>query len=122
MRTEIITIDGTDYMLRFDLNTLCLMESKGIDVMTLIEGIDQQSMLKMRQLFYFGLLKFHKKGMTEEKAGDLMTAFVEDEDENNTYEILFKKIIKAVLYGLGIKEKQINEMFNETSVLEEEGK
>lgn len=122
MRTEVITIEGKDYMLRFDINVLCLMEAKGIDVMELIGGMDSQSMLKMRQLFYYGLLKYHKKGMTEEKAGDLMTAFVEDEDENNTYEVLFKKILKAVLYGLGIKEKQIDDLFNQTPVETEEGK
>ena len=122
MRTEIITIEGKDYMLRFDINTLCLMESKGIDPMELMGDMVHNSISKMRQLFYYGLLKFHKKGMTEEKAGDLMAAFVEDENEENTYELLFKKILKALFYGMGVKEKQIDEMFNQTQVDAEEGK
>ena len=122
MRTEIITIEGKDYMLRFDINTLCLMESKGIDPMELMGDMEHNSISKMRQLFYYGLLKFHKKGMTEEKAGDLMAAFVEDENENNTYELLFKKILKALFYGMGVKEKQIDEIFNQTQVDVEEGK
>lgn len=122
MRAEIITIEGKDYMLRFDINTLCLMESKGIDPMELMGDMEHKSISKMRQLFYYGLLKFHKKGMTEEKAGDLMAAFVEDENENNTYELLFKKILKALFYGMGVKEKQIDEMFNQTQVDAEEGK
>lgn len=122
MRAEIITIEGKDYMLRFDINTLCLMESKGIDPMVLMGEMEHNSISKMRQLFYYGLLKFHKKGMTEEKAGDLMAAFVEDENEDNTYELLFKKILKALFYGMGVKEKQIEEMFNQTQVDVEEGK
>lgn len=122
MRTEIITIEGKDYMLRFDINTLCLMESKGIDPMELMGDMEHNSLTKMRQLFYFGLLKFHKKGMTEEKAGELISAFVEDENEENTYELLFKKILKALFYGMGVKEKQIDEMFNQTQVDAEEGK
>ena len=122
MRAEIITIEGKDYMLRFDINTLCLMESKGIDPMEIMGNIEQNSLTKMRQLFYYGFLKFHKKGMTEEKAGDLMAAFVEDENEENTYELLFKKILKALFYGMGVKEKQLEEMFNQTQVDVEEGK
>ena len=47
---------------------------------------------------------------------------VEDENEENTYELLFKKILKALFYGMGVKEKQIDEMFNQTQVDAEEGK
>ena len=92
MRAEIITIEGKDYMLRFDINTLCLMESKGIDPMELMGDMEHKSLTKMRQLFYFGLLKFHKKGMTEEKAGELISAFVEDENEENTYAVFWEDL------------------------------
>ena len=47
---------------------------------------------------------------------------LEDENEENTYELLFKKILKALFYGMGVKEKQIDEMFNQTQVDAEEGK
>ena len=39
MKTEVIRIDGKDYMLCFDINVLCMMEANGVNVMELANQI-----------------------------------------------------------------------------------
>lgn len=111
MRTEVIRAEGKDYLLCFDINTLCLMEASGVKVMDLANMGTDVSIILIRKLFYFGLIKYHKKGLTEEKAGEIMGEYTA---EGHSLNELMEKIMNAFTNGLGLNIKE-----DETPVLEE---
>lgn len=96
MTNTIIKINNKDYILAFDINTLCLMDANGFDVMNL--DSNSFSISSFRELFYYSLMKFHKKGMTVDKAGDLMSDYIE---EGGEIAELTSKITLALTKSMG---------------------
>lgn len=102
MTNQIIKINGKDYIISFNINTLCLMESNGFNVMNINE--DSFNISTYRELFYYGLLRHHKKGMTLEKAGELISDFLE---ENGDMAELTEKIMTALIKSLGNGKQEV---------------
>ena len=93
-----LTINKKDYLLRYDINTLCEMSNAGLDVMTIDEGFD---FVTLRQLIFYGLQKFHKKEVTTlEVAGELISDFLEAE---GTLDELSQALANAINRALGVR-------------------
>lgn len=92
----IVIINEVDYELIYDINTLCDMTAAGFDVMNM-ENV-KINMIVLRQLFYFGLKKEVGKSLTEKKAGDLMTQYLQ---EGNKFGDLLDTVLGALGHALG---------------------
>ena len=94
-----MTINGKEYLIRYDVNVLCNMHSAGLDVMKLDGEFDIPT---LRKLVFFGLQKFHKKEVkSEEVAGELISDYLEAE---GTFEELSDVLAKTLTRAMGIKE------------------
>lgn len=70
-----IKINNKTYYLKYTLNVLCEMEADGMDV----NNLNTVSFRQLRALFYYGIKSIHKDEIhTEEQAGDLISAYIED--------------------------------------------
>jgi hypothetical protein len=96
MTNTIIKINNKDYILAFDINTLCLMDANGFDVMNLDN--ESFSISSFRELFYYSLMKYHKKGMTLEKAGELMSDYIENGGDISDFS---SKVTLALIKAMG---------------------
>lgn len=101
MTNQVIKINDKDYIISFNINTFCLMESNGFNVMSINES--DFGLSAYRELFYYGLLRYHKKGMTQDKAGELISDFLEN-DGNMTE--LTEKVMSALFKSLGVKQEE----------------
>lgn len=94
-----VTINDKNYLLHYDVNTLCDMHANGLDVMTLDEIFDIPT---LRKLVFFGLQKFHKKEVkTEEKAGELISDYL---NGDGTLDELSTVLAAVLTKSMGIKE------------------
>lgn len=94
-----ITINGKEYLLRYDVNVLCDMHVAGLNVMTIDDAFDIPT---LRKLVFFGLQKFHKKDVkTEERAGELISDYLEGD---GTLEELSDTLSSVLTKAMGIKE------------------
>ena len=90
-------INGSDYELRYRMNTLCSMCDAGIDVMHLSEL--RIHIKVVRELFMYGL-KHENKKITQAQAGDLMDAYCEEGGDINE---LSTEIMTCLARALGGK-------------------
>ena len=96
-----IKINNKDYLVRFDINTLCDMKQKaGVDVMRL--DPETFDFVLLRSLFFYGLQQFHSKEVIDESvAGSLLSDYLINE---GTLEEFSDVLISAVNTSLGIRE------------------
>lgn len=92
-----ITINGKQYFIKYDINTLCEMKVSGLDVMKLNGEMD---MIQLRTMFFFGLKKIQKDVVkTHEDAGDLLSLYLET---GGKIEVLAEILTAAITKSLGL--------------------
>lgn len=93
-----LKIKNKEYELVYDINVMCKMAGAGIDVMD--NGIDKiiSSLPNLRKAFSYGLMHNNKK-ITENQAGNLMTAYLKE--EGNSIQDLIEEVANALSDGLG---------------------
>ena len=106
-----LEINNVEYELKYPVNTLCLMDSDGINVLKLDSVLENLNMTTMRDLFYYGL-KYENKKMTKNQAGELMDQFF---NEGGTFNEIAEEEIKALAKALGSSKAKVEDS-------EEEGK
>ena len=89
-----LRINGRDYELRYGINTLCNMCDGGIDVMHINDLVI--NVKTIREMFMYGL-KHDNKKITQAQAGDLMDAYLEENDFNE----LVAEVMAALAKSLG---------------------
>ena len=89
-----LRINGRDYELRYGINTLCNMCDSGIDVMHINDLVI--NVKTIREMFMYGL-KHDNKKITQAQAGDLMDAYLEENDFN----ALVAEVMAALAKSLG---------------------
>ena len=89
-----LRINGRDYELRYGINTVCNMWDSGIDVMHINDLVI--NVKTIREMFMYGL-KHDNKKITQAQAGDLMDAYLEENDFNE----LVAEVMAALAKSLG---------------------
>jgi hypothetical protein len=108
MKNEVLKVGDKTYLLAFDMNTLCKMESDGIDVLDLDK--DAMPFTMIRRMFYYAAMKFHKKEIKNlDKAGDVIQDCI---DEGITLQEIMTLSTKALSYATG-SNKQTKEEIEE---------
>lgn len=111
-----IKIGDKKYTLKYTVNIICEMDANGFNIMDMEE--QEMSVTVLRQLFYYGLKKYHRKEVTsEEVAGDLMSDYLEE--EGNSFTQLSDLLNKALFSSLGIKDEDAQKAIEEA---QKEGK
>lgn len=103
---KIIEIGNKEYEIKYTINTLCRMESDGLDVMHINKMVDNVSFNLIRKLFFYGLIASAGKSLTENKAGDIMDEYLENNDYNELMMVLLQELAKALGYDIDAKEAQ----------------
>lgn len=97
-----IKINNKEYVLKYTINTLCRMSANGFNVMNL--GEQTMDFVAIRELFFYGLQKYHSKEINDsEAAGDLMSDYL---DCGGDFEGLAQLITEALTHSLGIKQTE----------------
>lgn len=98
----LITINGKQYFIKYDMNIICEMKLDGLDVMAMSNGQMELDFIQLRSLFYYGLKKIQRDQIkTKEDAGDVMSAYLECE---GSIEELTNIMVNALVRSLGFKE------------------
>lgn len=96
-----LKIENKVYSLKIDINTVCHMKANGIDVLDM-GNIDLSDIVVLREIFFYSLQKFHKKEInTVEKAGTLMTQYLDSEE--GSFQEFAKTIAIVMSRSLGNK-------------------
>lgn len=96
-----LKIENKVYSLKIDINTVCQMKANGIDVLDM-SNIDLSDIVVLREIFFYSLQKFHKKEInTVEKAGTLMTQYLDSEE--GSFQEFAKTIAIVMSRSLGNK-------------------
>lgn len=98
----LITINGKQYFLKYDMNILCEMKMDGFDAFELMNGEMTVDFIKLRTFFFYGLKLIQSSVVkTKEDAGELMSRYLESE---GTIEELTEVAMKALARSLGYKQ------------------
>ena len=97
---KIIEIGNKEYEVKFTINTLVRMESDGIDVMHMEKLMDNISFTLIRKLFFYGLKDSVGKSLTENKAGNMMDEYLEENDYNELMTVLLTELAKSLGYDI----------------------
>jgi NADH/NAD ratio-sensing transcriptional regulator Rex len=103
---KVIEIANKEYEIKYSINTLCRMESDGLDVMHIDKIIDNVNFTLIRKLFFYGIMASAGKGFTEAKAGDMMEEYLENNNYNELITILIAELAKALGYDVDKKEAE----------------
>lgn len=95
-----LTINGKQYFIKYDINILCEMELDGLDVMKLDGELD---FIQLRALFYYGLKKIQRDDVkTKEDAGNILSTYLETGGKiDELAEVLTNAISKSLGLNLG---------------------
>ncbi|MDB8567702.1 hypothetical protein [Turicibacter sanguinis] len=95
-----LTINGKQYFIKYDINVLCEMKLGGLDVMKLDGELD---FIQLRALFYYGLKKIQRDDVkTQEDAGNLLSTYLETGGKiDELAEVLTNAISKSLGLDLG---------------------
>jgi hypothetical protein len=103
----ILQVNNKEYYLNYDINTLCMMEASGLDVMRLQnEHIGVET---LRGLVYFGLCRFQPE-ITKEMAGEVISEYIA---EGHTMEEFTDIVVGAIEKSLGYRKNKIEEQVGE---------
>ena len=103
---KVIEVGNKEYEIKFTINTLCRMEADGLRVMKLEEIIDNISFTMIRKLFFYGLKDSVGKSLTENKAGDMMDEYLQENDYNELMTVLIGELAKSLGYDIDEKLEQ----------------
>jgi NADH/NAD ratio-sensing transcriptional regulator Rex len=103
---KIIEIANKEYEIKFTINTLCRMESDGLDVMHINTIIENINFTLIRKLFFYGMIASAGKGFTEAKAGEMMDEYLANNDYNELMTVLVAELAKALGYDVDAKNKE----------------
>lgn len=101
---KVIEIANKEYEIKFTINTLVRMESDGLEVMHIDKLMDNMSFTLIRKLFFYGIKESAGKALTENKAGEMMDEYLEENDYNELMTVLIGELAKSL--GYDIDEKQ----------------
>lgn len=104
-KMKVIEIANKEYEIKFSINTLCRMESDGLDVMHINTIIENINFTLIRKLFFYGIMASAGKGFTEAKAGDMMDEYLADNDYNELMTVLVSELARALGYDIDAKEE-----------------
>ena len=102
---KILEINNKEYEIKYTINTLCRMESDGLDVMHINKIVENVSFSLIRKLFFYGISASAGKSLTENKAGDLMDEYLENNDYNELMTVLLQELAKALGYDIDAKDE-----------------
>jgi hypothetical protein len=105
-KMKVLEIANKEYEIKFSINTLCRMESDGLDVMHINTIIENINFTLIRKLFFYGIMASAGKGFTEAKAGDMMDEYLADNDYNELMTVLVSELARALGYDIDAKEKE----------------
>ena len=105
-KMKVLEIANKEYEIKFSINTLCRMESDGLDVMHINTIIENINFTLIRKLFFYGIMASAGKGFTEAKAGDMMDEYLADNDYNELMTVLVSELARALGYDIDAKEEQ----------------
>ena len=98
----LMTVNGKQYFIKYDMNTICEMKLDGLDVMALSTGELELDFIQLRSLFYYGLKKIQRDQIkSKEDAGNVMSDYLESE---GNIEDLTNVMVNALVRSLGFKE------------------
>lgn len=103
---KVLEIANKEYEIKFSINTLCRMESDGLDVMHINTIIENINFTLIRKLFFYGIMASAGKGFTEAKAGDMMDEYLADNDYNELMTVLVSELARALGYDIDAKDKE----------------
>ena len=106
---KVIEIANKEYEIKFTINTLCRMESDGLDVMHINNIIENVNFTLIRKLFFYGMMASAGKGFNEAKAGDMLDEYLVDNNYNELITVLITELAKALGYDLDKKEEEAEE-------------
>lgn len=106
---KFIEINNKNYEIKYTINTLVRMESDGIDVININTLIENVSFTFIRKLFFYGMLHACGKSLTENKAGDMMDEYLENNNYKDLITILFTELVKSLGYDLDAKDQEAEE-------------
>jgi hypothetical protein len=104
-KMKVLEIANKEYEIKFSINTLCRMESDGLDVMHINTIIENINFTLIRKLFFYGIMASAGKGFTEAKAGDMMDEYLADNDYNELMTVLVSELARALGYDIDAKEE-----------------
>ena len=102
---KVIEIANKEYEIKYTINTLCRMESDGLDVMHINTIIENVNFTLIRKLFFYGIMASAGKGFNEAKAGDMMEEYLEHNNYNELMTVLIAELAKALGYDIDKKEE-----------------
>ena len=102
---KIIEVANKEYEVKFTINTLCRMEDDGIEVMHVDKLMENVNFRLIRKLFFYGLKDSVGKSLTENKAGDMMDEYLEDNDYNDLMMVLLGELAKSLGYDIDMNEE-----------------
>lgn len=103
---KFIEINNKNYEIKYTINTLVRMESDGLDVMNLESLFGNPSFTLIRKLFFYGMLHSYGKSLTENKAGDLLDEYLENNNYNELMTILIKELVSALGHDIDKDAKE----------------
>ena len=74
-KMKVLEIANKEYEIKFSINTLCRMESDGLDVMHINTIIENINFTLIRKLFFYGIMASAGKGFTEAPFGIALTPY-----------------------------------------------
>lgn len=102
---KVIEIANKEYEIKFTINTLCRMESDGLQVMQIDKLMENINFTLIRKLFFYGIKESVGKSLTENRAGEMMDEYLEENDYNELMTVLIGELAKSL--GYDIDEKQV---------------
>jgi hypothetical protein len=101
---KVIEINNKEYEIKYTINTLVRMESDGLDVMHLDNLFGNPNFTLIRKLFFYGIMNSVGKTLTENKAGDLMDEYLENNSYNDLMTVLVKELVMALGHDIDNKD------------------
>ena len=103
---KIIEIGKKEHVVKYTINTLVKMEADGINIMHMEILLDNISFTLIRKLFYYGLKDSVGKSLTENRAGEMMDEYLEENDYNELMTILIGELARALGYDIDAVEAE----------------
>lgn len=103
---KVIEIGKKEHVVKYTINTLCKMEQDGINTMHMEELMNNISFTLIRKLFYYGLKDSVGKSLTENRAGEMMDEYLEENDYNELMTILIGELARALGYDIDAAEAE----------------
>lgn len=106
---KFIEIGNKSYEVKYTINVLCRMENDGIDVMNINKLVENVNFNLIRKLFFYGILASAGKSLTENKAGDMLDEYLENNDYNELMMTLVYELARSLGFDVDKKDEASGE-------------